>query len=214
VESRIICCHECDELCKIPYPLRIGRYKCPNCGHTLFRHYPGMVEKLYAIHIAALILFLVTNWYPFLTFEVLGNSSEANFTTAVRYLYEEHEYLLTVAVLMTTLVIPFSRIVLFLMLTGPLYHGRMPRYAPHLLKIMENITPWGMLDVFLVGALVSIVKLVKMGTIIPGISLWAFAVLILLLAYGQSIADPHPIWELIEKAQKEGRVKDYAKAVA
>ncbi|HFC03631.1 MAG TPA: hypothetical protein ENJ74_02045, partial [Nitratifractor salsuginis] len=60
----------------------------------------------------------------------------------------------------------------------------------------------------------SIVKLVKMGTIIPGISLWAFAVLILLLAYGQSIADPHPIWELIEKAQKEGRVKDYAKAVA
>ncbi len=211
MESRIICCHECDELCKIPYPLRIGRYKCPNCGHTLFRHYPGMVEKLYAIHIAALILFLVTNWYPFLTFEVLGNSSQATFTTAIQYLYEEGDYLLAVAVLMTTLVVPFSRIVIFLMLFAPLHHGRVPRFAPHLLKTLEDITPWGMLDVFLVGVLVSIVKLVKMGTIIPGISLWAFTALILILAYGQSIFEPHPIWERIEKAQHKGRVRTFGR---
>ena len=210
MESRLVCCHECDELSTLPYPHRPGRYKCPNCGHTLFRYHPEMIERLYAVHIAALILFLLTNYYPFLTFEVMGNSAQANFTTAVRYLYADGDYLLTIAVLMTTLVVPFMRILLMLLLFGPLHHNRVPRYAPAILKTLSSITPWGMLDVFLVGALVSIVKLVKMGTIIPGISLWAFAVLILVLTYGQSIFDPHLVWDKIEKGQKEGKVIRYS----
>ncbi len=212
MSRHLISCHECDELCTLPSVLRPGRYKCPNCGHTLFRHSPGMIEKLYAIHIAALILFLLSNWFPFLTFEVLGNSSEANFTTAVQYLYQEQDYLLAVALLMTTIIVPSIRIVLILLLVAPLHHGRIPRFAPYYLKTIEEITPWGMLDVFLVGVLVSIVKLVKMGSIIPGTSLWAFAALILVLAYGQTIFDPHPLWERIEKAQKEGEAERFAKA--
>ena len=165
-----------------------------------------MIEKLYAVHLAALFLFLITNYFPFLRFEVMGNSAQANFGTAIQYLYEDGDYLLAVTLLMTTLVVPLARIVLFLLLVAPIYHGRVPRYAPLILKSIEEITPWGMLDVFLVGVLVSIVKLVKMGTIVPGTSLWAFAVLIILLAYAQSIFDPHPLWERIDRAQEEGTV--------
>ena len=171
-----------------------------------------MIEKLYAVNVAALILFLLSNWFPFLTFEVLGNSSQATFTTAAQYLYEEQDYLLAVALLMTTVVVPLSRIVLMLLLVGPLHHGRVPRFAPYYLKTIEEITHWGMLDVFLVGVLVSIVKLVKMGSIIPGTSLWAFAALVLVLAYTQTIFDPHPLWERIEKAQRDGRAVRFGRA--
>jgi len=52
-----------------------------------------------------------------------------------------------------------------------------------------------MLDVFLVGVFVSMVKLVKMGTIIPGLSLWAFMVMVFVMAAMQTIFDPHPLWE-------------------
>jgi paraquat-inducible protein A len=63
-----------------------------------------------------------------------------------------------------------------------------------------------MLDVFLVGVLVSIVKLVKMGTIIPGTSLWAFMIMVLILAAAQALFHPHQIWELIGKArQSDGK---------
>jgi len=203
MDAHYICCHECDEICRIDLPHRPGRYKCPNCRHTIFRYWPGMIEKIYALNLAALFLFIVTNFFPFLSFHVLGNTSEATFTTAIRYLYERHEYLLAVAVLMTTLIIPATRILLYVMLFGPLYHGIVPRYASGMLKLLITITPWGMLDVFLIGVLVSIVKLVKMGTIIPGTSLWAFAVMIVVMAYGQSIFDPHSVWEKIEAAKKE-----------
>ena len=201
MDAHYICCHECDEISRIPLPHKPGRYKCPNCGHTLFKYWPGMIEKIYALNLAALFLFVVTNLFPFLTFQVVGNSSEATFTTAIRYLYHEGDYLIAVAVMMTTLIVPAMRILLYLLLFGPLYHGITPRYAASMLKLLEATLPWGMLDVFLIGVLVSIVKLVKMGTIIPGTSLWAFAVMILVMAYAQTHFDPHPIWEKIDEAR-------------
>jgi len=66
-----------------------------------------------------------------------------------------------------------------------------------MLKVLESLLPWGMLDVLFLGILVSIVKLVKMGTIIPGTSLWAFMLMVLILAAAQSIFDPHQVWERI-----------------
>ena len=203
MNKKIFCCHECDELVHIRDPFREGRFKCPNCGHLLFSHKEGMVEKMFAYSLAALILFVVTNYFPFLSFHVAGNTSHANFFTSIIYLFEEQEWLLGIAILMTTLVVPLIRIMLFLLLFGPLYFGTLPPYAPIVLKVLNHSLPWGMLDVFLVGVLVSMVKLVKMGTIIPGESLWAFLALVFTIAAMQAVFNPHMVWEMIESRQKE-----------
>jgi paraquat-inducible protein A len=206
MSEHIVSCHECDEIVIIPNPHREGRFKCPNCGYLLFRHKKGMVEKMLALSIAALILLGVTNYFPFLSFHVAGNTSHANFFTSIVYLFKEHEWLLGTAMLMTTLVVPSIRILLFLLLFGSLYFGHLPRYSVIILKMLNHSTPWGMLDVFLVGVFVSLVKLVKMGTIIPGTSLWAFMVLVFVLAAIQVIFNPHQIWEMISYAREnEGR---------
>ena len=196
-------CHECDEICRISDPNRTGRYKCPNCGHRLFSRRPGMIEKIYAYNIAALILFAVTNYFPFLSFHVAGNTSHANFTTSILYLFREEQWMMGAAILITTIVVPITRITLYISLFGPIYHGHLPRYSVWALKLLEKLLPWGMVDVLLVGVLVSIVKLVKMGTIIPGTSLWAFMVMVFVMAAAQAIFDPHEIWERIGRERQK-----------
>jgi len=188
-------CHECDTLSKISTPDRPGRYKCPNCDAKLYTYKPAMVEKLYAYNLAALFLFILANYFPFLSFHVAGSSSHANFATSIFYLYQDEQWMMATAILLTTIVIPLSRILLFCILFGSLYYGYLPRYATQMLKLLEKLLPWGMLDVLFLGILVSIVKLVKMGTIIPGTSLWAFMLMVLILAAAQSIYDPHQVWE-------------------
>jgi len=190
-------CHECDELTKISTPNKPGRYKCPNCGAKLYTYKPAMVEKLYAYNLAALFLFIIANYFPFLSFHVAGNISHANFETSIVYLYQDGEWMMATAILLTTILVPLARILLYCILFGSLYHGYLPRYATQMLKMLEKLLPWGMLDVLFLGVLVSIVKLVKMGTIIPGTSLWAFMLMVLILAASQSIFDPHQIWERI-----------------
>jgi len=199
-------CHECDEISKVNDIYKPGRYKCSNCGHLLFSYRPGMIEKIVAYNLAALILFFVTNYFPFLSFHVVGLVSHANFTTSIYYLFNEGEYLMGGVILMTTIIVPLSRIILYLMLCTPLYFGYFPRYATQMLKLIEKFLPWGMLDVFLVGVLVSIVKLVKMGTVIPGTSLWAFMIMVFVLAAAQASFNPHQIWDIIgEEKRKAGK---------
>ena len=203
--AKIVCCHECDELVKINHPHREGRFNCPNCGHLLFKHKEGMVEHMYALGIASLVLLVLTNYFPFLSFHVAGNTSHANFFTSSIYLFQEEQFLLAVALMMTTMVVPFIRIMLILTLFGPLYYGYLPRYASTSLKLLTFSQPWAMLDVFLVGVFVSMVKLIKMGTIIPGTSLWAFMIMVFVMAGMQVTLDLHSVWEKVGEDQKRRR---------
>ena len=206
-----LCCHACDEIVRIKLPEREGRYKCPTCGHTLFKNYKNSIEKSYAISIASLILFIVANYFPILTFNVMGQTSSATFFTAIEYLYKDKDYIMTIAVLMTTIIVPFTFILLTLIVFGMLYHNKIHPIIVPMLRIIEDLKPWGMLDVFLVATLVSIVKLIKMGTIQFGYSFWAFASLVPLMAYANMILDPHRVWEMIEDAniclyQRKGNI--------
>ncbi len=200
-------CHECDEISKISTPNRPGRYKCPNCGAKLYTYKPGMIDKLYAYNMAALLLFVLTNYFPFLSFEAAGNASHANFTTAILYLYREEQWLMGTAILLTTVLFPMIRIFTNIVLFGSLFHNYLPVYATQMIKVINTLSPWGMLDVFFLGILVSIVKLVKMGTIIPGISLWAYMTMVLILAAAQAAYDPHEVWEQIGARKRIQRQK-------
>ncbi len=205
MSTHYVSCHECDTLSRISDPHREGRFKCPNCKHLLFKNRAGMIEKIFAYNLAALILFAVTNYFPFLSFHVIGNTSHVNFTTSIYYLFQDEQYMMGAALLVTTILVPLSRILLYIALFGPLYFGYLPRYATRVLKWLEALLPWGMLDVFLIGVLVSMVKLVKMGTIIPGTSLWAFMIMVFVLAAAQITFDPHMIWERIGAAKRAKR---------
>jgi paraquat-inducible protein A len=57
------------------------------------------------------------------------------------------------------------------------------------------------MEVFMLGILVSVVKLIKMATIIPGVALYAFMALIFVLAAMSVTLDEHLIWEQIEERQ-------------
>jgi len=200
-------CHECDTISRVTDPHREGRFKCPNCKNLLYKNRAGMVEKVFAYNLAALILFAVTNYFPFLSFHVVGNTSHANFTTSIYYLFQDEQYMMGMAILTTTILVPLTRILLYIALFGPLYFGHLPSYATSVLKWLEALLPWGMLDVFLIGVLVSMVKLVKMGTIIPGTSLWAFMIMVFVMAAAQVAFEPHAIWEKIGEQKRKRNKK-------
>ena len=65
-------------------------------------------------------------------------------------------------------------------------------------RLLIFLKPWGMMEVFMLGILVSVVKLVKMATIIPGVALFAFLALIFVLAAAAVTLDDHLIWEQID----------------
>jgi paraquat-inducible protein A len=71
---------------------------------------------------------------------------------------------------------------------------------PRVMRFLEHVLPWSMMEVFMIGILVSVVKLAGMAKIIPGISLYSFLALIFVLAAMIVSLDSHLIWQKWEKA--------------
>jgi paraquat-inducible protein A len=64
-------------------------------------------------------------------------------------------------------------------------------------RISQSLSPWSMMEVFLIGIIVAIVKLVGMAQIIPGLALWSFALLIVTLAAAAANLDSQVVWDRV-----------------
>lgn len=197
-------CHECDLLNHVPAlpPDRAAR--CVRCGHVLFRNPANCVEKTLALSFSALILWVVANVFPFLSFGMPGNLIETNLVSGVVSLFEQGQTILSVVVLMTSIVAPALQITGLIYVLAPLNRGfRLPQ-SKRVMRWLGHLKPWSMMEVFMLGILVSMVKLGGMADVIPGVALWAFCCLIVVLSWALSTLEPHVIWEQLDDATEVG----------
>ena len=61
-------------------------------------------------------------------------------------------------------------------------------------RLVRAVTPWSLIGVFMLGVLVSIVKLLDLATVIPGISLYSFAALLLVTTAAKASFDRQLLW--------------------
>jgi len=200
-DTSLIACHECDLLHRIE-PLPVGSTaRCVRCGAVLYRQKRNSLDRSLALVIAGLILFVLANSYPLLAFKLQGQVKYATLITGVKDLYTQGWGELSAVVLLTSAVVPLVYLLGMLSILLPLKLNRVPSYLPGAFRLVTNLQPWGMMEVFMLGILVSIVKLMKMATIVPGISLYCFAVLIFVLAGAMAFLDPQLIWQRLEESR-------------
>jgi len=68
-------------------------------------------------------------------------------------------------------------------------------FTKPMLKLLTRLSPWGMMDVFFLGILVSLVKLVALADIALNTGFYAFLLLIVAYAAAMSSLDMHTLWE-------------------
>jgi paraquat-inducible protein A len=103
-------------------------------------------------------------------------------------------------VFLTTILAPFLQLLGLAYILLPLKIDRMAPGTFRVFRLFHGIQPWSMMEVFMLGILVSIVKLAKMAQIVPGIAVYSFMALIFVLAACTASLDPHLVWERWEKS--------------
>ena len=180
--GNLIACHECDLLQRIPAQPGGGVARCGRCNAVLHRSIPNSIERSLALTLAGLMLFVIANSFPFLAFKMQGLVTETTLITGVLDLYNQGVWEISLLVLLTTIVVPLSQLLVMLYVLVPLYLNRVPWKLGTVFRFLRHLEPWGMMEVFLIGIFVALVKLADMANIIPGLALWAFALLIPILA--------------------------------
>nr|WP_240554848.1 paraquat-inducible protein A [Oceanicoccus sagamiensis] len=65
------------------------------------------------------------------------------------------------------------------------------------LKLYQHLDEWGMFDVYMLGILVSYIKMKDMGALVPGFGLLSFSILLVVATACSTVFDPHIVWNKI-----------------
>jgi paraquat-inducible protein A len=168
---------------------------CRRCDAVLARHFGANADTGLALVCAAAIFFAIANLTPILSIDVAGMQTEANIWFAVRSLQQGWISVAALGLAFTTFLIPAVQIaLLFWVLLFVRLEHRPPGFAP-IMRLLHRMRPWSMTEVFLLGALVAIVKLANWVPVAAGVGIWATAALTAVLAL-LGRCDPASWWSI------------------
>lgn len=193
---RLVACEHCDAL-HMRVTLQPGeRATCLRCGGGLYRDSSLTYRRLLPLVVTALILFLISNAYPIVAMDLKGSRMETTLWGSVQALYADDMSPVAMLVFATTILLPLAELLMMCYLLVPMAQHRMPPGFDLIVRSIRQTRPWGMIEVFMIGVLVTVVKLSTIAQVLPGVALWSFGALVVVLAAILSF-DPRELWHYL-----------------
>lgn len=195
--KRVMACPNCDLLAGVagePGSTSL----CPRCGAVLYRRKRNCIDRPLAFSFCGLVLFAVALTNPFLAMKSGGFVQETTLLTGIIELWKQHLYGLGGLVLLTCVGIPLLQLVGLIYILVPMKMNRRAPWSVPIFRIIHHLQAWAMMEVFLIGILVALVKLAKMASIIPGVAVMALGLLTFVITAAMTTLDPPLIWERLD----------------
>ncbi len=193
--EQLIACHECDLLMHYPHVGQEQKANCPRCGYEMLVHRSHMRSRCLALVLTALILFIPASFLPIIKLNILGQNAVDTVWSGVVGLYRANMPGVAMVVFFCSMLVPLLKLLcqlfVLLSLTRPTWRPR----AIGCYRVYHHMREWGMLEVYLFGIIVSIVKLVDMADLHLGIGLACFVALMLIQVWLEVSMSPHQVWE-------------------
>lgn len=196
--ATLIACPDCDLLHRRQALPTGGRAECSRCGSVLYRNPRNSIESTLIMTVTALILFAMANLGHFMSFQLHGRTQDAHIITGVFELYAGGLWGLAGVVLFVSILAPALTLLLLLYISLPLYMDRTPPRLALAYRVYDWLRPWGMVGVYVLGALVAVTKLTDMASTPVGTGFWAMMALMFLVGPAQARLDPNILWKRLE----------------
>ena len=154
-----------------------------------------------ALTFAAAIMFVLANVYPIVDVDVRGVRGTSTFWEAILAAWREGSETVAVLAALTVFFAPLAELLAAGYVLWPLARGRRALHFAVAMRVLRLVGDWSMPEVFLLGAIVALVKLGSLATVIPDTGLWAFAALTWLITLVASF-DHRWLWDIaMERAE-------------
>ena len=194
-------CLQCDLFLRIPDLQGGQKANCPRCGFLISSRSPDGPTRSLAFAIAALVLLIASNAFPFLSLQASGLEKVMTLPGTAVDLYQQNYAAMAVLVLGAIVVIPGTMVLLVIALTGALFLGHSPSWLVPAGRTIFYLTPWAMVEVFIIGVVVSLIKIGAMATVVMGISFWSYVGFALCFTATFASLDRLYLWSEIERVQ-------------
>ncbi|KAA3607634.1 MAG: paraquat-inducible protein A [Candidatus Scalindua sp. AMX11] len=197
--SRLTACHACDLLIEKPYVLPGNKALCPRCSTPIYEPRVNTLNRTLALVIVGLILLWPAIFFPILNMTILGNTSFNTLIGGVVGMYQDGFYWVAFVVLFASILAPVAKLIILLIVLLQVKLNIYTKWLPSLFRFYGYLGPWGMLEVYMIGVLISVTKLVDLADLHMGIGLFCFVGLLLTDTLATLTLDKEQVWKHIEK---------------
>ena len=190
----LLICEDCDTVYR-RRPLERGEVaRCARCGAELDRHHGLTVNALLALILTAMIVFVQANVWPIFTLGLNGQFNATTLWGMIDIMWQQDAQVVSVLAAATLFFFPMAKMLVMGWLLWFARAGRRaPGFAP-LMVALHRIGPWTMSEVFVLGALVAIVKAHQFFEVIADPGIYAYGALTLLITIFSGV-DMRQLWE-------------------
>jgi paraquat-inducible protein A len=194
-----VACQQCDALYDKPYLKQGQLAKCNRCGSTLIERKVDSINRSFNWSLAGLMLMLPAILLPIMGVTLAGQFHQASLFDCILVLIDRGFYMIALLVFLFAIAVPIVR------LAGALYISysfKFNKLKPSLLNFFRayhHLDNWAMLNVFMLGIVVSMYKLIDDTELSVNIGLLAFIVWLICSTMSAVALDQDHIWGKLEK---------------
>lgn len=191
----LIVCEHCDTVYRRRLLVRGDVAKCLRCQAVLERHHGLSRNTMLALVLTAMIMFVQANVWPIVTLGLNNQHVSATLWGTIIAMWQQGAQVVSVLAAATLFFFPLVKM---LSIGWLLLFARSGTRAPGFVPIMTTlhyVGPWTMSEVFVLGALVAIVKARVYFDVTADPGIYAYAVLTLLITVFASV-DLRTLWDL------------------
>jgi paraquat-inducible protein A len=118
---------------------------------------------------------LFANAFVFLRLDASGQQRSLSLPQSIVTLFEQGDWVLGVITLIVIVILPLAIACSLGLLLLTLFSGQSPPWATRLLALIDSFRFWNMAEIYFLGVLVSIIKIISLADIHFGPSFWFFA---------------------------------------
>ncbi|MFN2353596.1 MAG: paraquat-inducible protein A [Desulfopila sp.] len=201
--DRLLACPDCDLLLPKLQPPRGHKTACPRCGYILLYHCHETVSRSLALALTGLFLFFPALFLPVLTFGRLGlHETGSIFHTIIGFLRNDY-FLVALVAFFSTVLFPLLKLTLLAIVSSCLQWKKYPRFLGKLFRIYKHLGEWAMMEVYLLGITVTIIKMQHSTDISFNVGFFCFIGLVLITMASSLTVCHESFWILIESRGRQ-----------
>ncbi|MCC2616084.1 paraquat-inducible protein A [Aestuariibacter halophilus] len=171
--SRMVC-KECGHTVDVPPLAHKQRALCPHCQHVLVSHHLHSEQRMLAFGLAGLVLLVLAIPFDFILFSNRGQENTIHVLSGVTILLEQGNPLLALVLFLAIVLLPAAILASLVVLLWPRKRPLPERASSLLVRVVERLLPWSMAEIFVVGVLVSLIKISELAEVHLGFSFYAY----------------------------------------
>ncbi len=175
---------------------------CPRCFRTLEKHAYFRIQTLLALVITGLLLYIPANSYPVLTLDLAGRQHSSTIWGGVVALWGSGLPIVATMVFVFVMLVPLLRLLMLIPVIWASLLRDGSRFSRSLFRDYLFLCQWGMAKIYMLGVLISAIKLVDMTTVEAGLGVFCYTGL-MLVEVGISITlNEARLWNTLGKGVK------------